>query len=234
MGIIDNLLRHTNIFTANLYHTTKEVHKTSLFLSRTTLAMKHFLWKTENAVSRKLPLRNSHRMTKACRTEKQGHEHNASRTQIDRLRENASKRWLSQSRWPHHAENRYGKNLQKRRKDNQKAEEKFRSLRTFRKPKSVQWTCHRRKEPLFVPKADMHACGVKKSATHTWNSWLHSATMSSEGQYFSNNSSTTEEARIDTQANSLWNTGFSRTFFDVKVFKAMRRPCPKQVKEARN
>ena len=95
--------------------------------------------------------------------EKQGPEHNASRTQIERLRKNASKKWLSQSRWPHHAENRNSKSLRKRRNDNRKAEGNFRSLRTFRKPKSMQWNCHRRKE-LSTGSTQFHCKHIASSS----------------------------------------------------------------------
>ena len=54
-----------------------------------------------------------------------------------------------------------------------------------------------------------------------------------EGESFDNKSTTTEdEARLDIKANGLWDTRFSRTFFDVKIFNPLAKSCPKQIKEA--
>ena len=54
-----------------------------------------------------------------------------------------------------------------------------------------------------------------------------------EGESFDKKSTITEdEARLDIKANGLWSTRFSRTFFDVKIFKPFAKSCPKQIKEA--
>ena len=54
-----------------------------------------------------------------------------------------------------------------------------------------------------------------------------------EGESFANRTTTTEDdARLDIKANGLWESRFSRTFFDVKVFNPHARSCPKNTKEA--
>ena len=34
------------------------------------------------------------------------------------------------------------------------------------------------------------------------------------------------------EANGLWDSRFSRTYFDVKIFNPLAKSCPKEVKEA--
>ena len=54
-----------------------------------------------------------------------------------------------------------------------------------------------------------------------------------EGETFDNKTTTTEdEARLDIKANGLWDTRFSRTLFDVKIFNPMAKSCPKDVNAA--
>ena len=54
-----------------------------------------------------------------------------------------------------------------------------------------------------------------------------------EGESFEYKSTCTEdEARLDIRANGLWDSLFSRTFFDVKIFNPLAKSCPKEVKEA--
>ena len=57
--------------------------------------------------------------------------------------------------------------------------------------------------------------------------------QSLEGETFDNKSTSTEdEARLDIKANGLWDSRFSRTFFDVKFFNPLANLCPKQMVEA--
>ncbi len=44
--------------------------------------------------------------------------------------------------------------------------------------------------------------------------------------------STDDDARLDIKANGLWDTRFSKTFFDVKIFNPLASSCPKTPKEA--
>ena len=54
-----------------------------------------------------------------------------------------------------------------------------------------------------------------------------------EGESFENKTTTTEDdARLDIKANGLWESRFSRTFFDVKIFNPHAKSCPKTIKEA--
>ena len=54
-----------------------------------------------------------------------------------------------------------------------------------------------------------------------------------EGESFEYKSTCTEdEARLYIRANGLWDSRFSRTFFDVKIFNPLAKYCPKEVKEA--
>ena len=40
------------------------------------------------------------------------------------------------------------------------------------------------------------------------------------------------DARLDIKANGLWGGRFSRTFFDVKIFKPQAKSCPKTISDA--
>ena len=54
-----------------------------------------------------------------------------------------------------------------------------------------------------------------------------------EGESFDYKSVCTEdEARLDIRANELWDSRFSRTYFDVKIFNPLAKSCPKEVKES--
>ena len=57
--------------------------------------------------------------------------------------------------------------------------------------------------------------------------------QSLEGEIFRNKTTTTEDdARLDSKANGLWGGRFSRTFFDVKIFNAHAKSCPKTISDA--
>ena len=57
--------------------------------------------------------------------------------------------------------------------------------------------------------------------------------QSLEGESFHNKTTTTEEnARLDSKANGLWGSRFSRTFFDVKIFNPRAKSCPKTIADA--
>ena len=50
---------------------------------------------------------------------------------------------------------------------------------------------------------------------------------------FANKSTTTDDdARLDIRANGLWESRFSKTFFDVKIFNPHAKTCPKDISEA--
>ena len=54
-----------------------------------------------------------------------------------------------------------------------------------------------------------------------------------EGESFKNKTTTTaDDARLDIKANGLWESRFSRAFFDVKIFNPHAKSCPKTIKEA--
>ena len=57
--------------------------------------------------------------------------------------------------------------------------------------------------------------------------------QSLEGESFHNKTTTNEDgARLDVTANGLWGGRFSRTFFDVKIFKPHAKSCPKTISDA--
>ena len=57
--------------------------------------------------------------------------------------------------------------------------------------------------------------------------------QSLEGESFHNKTTTNEDgARLDITANGLWGGRFSRTFFDVKIFKTNAKSCPKTISDA--
>ena len=57
--------------------------------------------------------------------------------------------------------------------------------------------------------------------------------QSLDGVSFSSNfTSTDDDARLDIKANGLWGSRFTRTFFDVKIFNAHPKSCPKTIKDA--
>ena len=52
------------------------------------------------------------------------------------------------------------------------------------------------------------------------------------GETFASNTTTTEEeARLDIKANGLWESRFSRTFFDVKIFNPLAKIFPKRIRD---
>ena len=54
-----------------------------------------------------------------------------------------------------------------------------------------------------------------------------------EGESFVHKTTTTEEeARLDIEANRLWDFRFCRTFFHVKIFNPLARVCPKNFNKA--
>ena len=54
-----------------------------------------------------------------------------------------------------------------------------------------------------------------------------------EGESFDKKTTTTDdEARLDIKANGLWETRFSRTYFDVKIFNPLAKSCPKNIPDA--
>ena len=54
-----------------------------------------------------------------------------------------------------------------------------------------------------------------------------------QSERFDNKSTTREdEARLDIKANGLWESRFTRTFFDVKVFNPHAKSCPKNIADA--
>ena len=54
-----------------------------------------------------------------------------------------------------------------------------------------------------------------------------------EGKSFEYESTCTEnEARLDISANGLWDSRFSKTYFDVKIFNPLAKSFPKEAKEA--
>ena len=56
--------------------------------------------------------------------------------------------------------------------------------------------------------------------------------QSLEGESFESKTTTTEDdARLDIKANGLWESRFSRTFFDVKIFNPSRNLVQKQSKK---
>ena len=57
--------------------------------------------------------------------------------------------------------------------------------------------------------------------------------QSLEGESSHNKTTTTEDdARLDIKDNGLWGGRFSRTFFDVKIFKSRAKSCPKTISDA--
>ena len=49
-----------------------------------------------------------------------------------------------------------------------------------------------------------------------------------QGESFANKTTSTEDdARLDTKANDLWDSRFTKTFFDVKIFNPFAKSCPK-------
>ena len=54
-----------------------------------------------------------------------------------------------------------------------------------------------------------------------------------KGESFDNRTTTTQnEAKLDIKANSLWETRFNRTSFDVNVFNPHAKFCPRTIKVA--
>lgn len=53
-----------------------------------------------------------------------------------------------------------------------------------------------------------------------------------EETFASNTTTTEEEARLDIKANGLWESRFTRTFFDVKIFNPLAKTCPKTILDA--
>ena len=56
--------------------------------------------------------------------------------------------------------------------------------------------------------------------------------QSLDGEIFSSNSTTNDDARLDIKANGLWGSRFNRTFFDMKIFNPHAKSCPKTIKDA--
>ena len=57
--------------------------------------------------------------------------------------------------------------------------------------------------------------------------------QSLQGESFDHRTTTTEdEARLDIKANGLWETRFSKTYFDVKIFNPLAKSCPKSIPDA--
>ena len=52
-----------------------------------------------------------------------------------------------------------------------------------------------------------------------------------QGESLVNNSTTTDEARLDIKANGLWGSRFSRAFFDVKIFNPHAKTARKLHKD---
>ena len=56
--------------------------------------------------------------------------------------------------------------------------------------------------------------------------------QSLEGETFANRTTTIDDdARLDIKANSFFDSRFSRTFFDVKVFNPYAKSCPRSIPE---
>ena len=54
-----------------------------------------------------------------------------------------------------------------------------------------------------------------------------------QGESFANKTTSTEDdARLDIKANGLWDSRFTKTFFDVKIFNPFAKSCPKNIEEA--
>ena len=54
-----------------------------------------------------------------------------------------------------------------------------------------------------------------------------------QGENFPLKSTTTDDdARLDIQANELWESRFNKTYFDVKIFKPLAKSCPESSSEA--
>jgi len=62
---------------------------------------------------------------------------------------------------------------------------------------------------------------------------LEPVLQSLQGESFNNRTTSTEDdARLDIKANGLWDSRFSRTFFDVKIFNPFAKSCPKIPRDA--
>ena len=54
-----------------------------------------------------------------------------------------------------------------------------------------------------------------------------------QGESFANKTTSTEDdARLDIKANGLWDSRFTKTFFDVKIFNPFAKSCPKNIEDA--
>ena len=57
--------------------------------------------------------------------------------------------------------------------------------------------------------------------------------QSLQGESFDHRTTTTEdEARLDIKANGLWETRFSKTYFDVNIFNPLAKSYPKSIPDA--
>ena len=54
-----------------------------------------------------------------------------------------------------------------------------------------------------------------------------------QGESFANKTTSTEDdARLDIKAIGLWDSRFTKTFFDVKIFNPFAKSCPKNIEDA--
>ena len=57
--------------------------------------------------------------------------------------------------------------------------------------------------------------------------------QSLQGESFDHRTTTTEdEARLDIKANGIWETRFTKTYFDVKIFNPLAKSCTKSIPDA--